>query len=225
MKTRKRIVYIIALFSFLFSYFYFIPNIVGAESIEDEVVIDRYPEEAIFKLENMKPGDTAYRTLIIQNNHDRDLLYTMQLVNLGEEKLYNELLLRITYKDEIVFYGKLKDYTGVIDRPLSSNTEELVEFDLKFPEELGNEYQGLLAEFLLEFTARAASDSGIVGGVATGSGNPISGADGNGSSGITGGILPQTATSIFTYLLIGGVLLIIGGTASYLSKKKGPVNE
>lgn len=226
MKRRKSIVFIIALFSFLFFIFQVLPSNALAENPKDKIVIDHYPQEELFQVGNTKPGDYAYRTLLIQNNNDEDILYTMQLRNDGDQMLFNELILQITYLDELVFDGKLKDYDGVIDRPLTSKTEEVLGFELKFPEELGNEFQGKTAEFTLEFNARAASDSGLVGGIATGSGNPISGADGNGSSGTTkGGILPQTATNIFTYLLIGGGLLIIGGTVSYLSKKKSPVNE
>lgn len=226
MKRRKSIVFIIALFSILFFIIQIIPSIALAEIPEDQIVIDQYPQEELFQVGNTKPGDSAYRTLLIQNNNDEDILYTMQLRNDGDQMFFNELILQITYLDKLIFDGKLKDYDGEIDRPLTAKTEEILGFELKFPEELGNEFQGKRADFTLVFNARVASDSGLVGGIATGSGNPIIGADGDGSSGTAkGGILPRTATNIFTYLLIGGGLLIIGGTVSYLSKKKAPVNE
>lgn len=214
MERRRKPLYGLALFSFLLVLFYFSPNEIDADSKEDEVVIDRYPDEAIFRLENMKPGDFAYRTLTVQNNQGRDLLYTMKLENAGEPKLYNELLLQVNFDSETVFNGKLKDYKGIKDRSLHTKSEEILEFYLKFPEELGNEYQGLRADFIIDFTAKAGDDTGIVAGVVTENGNPIKGMNGS------GGKLPITATNIFTYLLIGIFLIIAGGIASRLTGRK-----
>ena len=56
----------------------------------------------------------------------------MELTNEGDTKLYNELVLRIIYMNEIVFHGELEDYDGVMDCPLASMTEEGINFDLKF---------------------------------------------------------------------------------------------
>lgn len=190
-------------------------NAVSGKSAKEEIMIERYPDEAIYQLENMKPGDIAYRTLTIKNNNKRDLFYTMELNNVGDPALYNELLLRIMYLDEVVFYGKLKDYEGVVDRPLTAQAEEIIEFDLKFPEELGNEYQGLTAAFRFEFTARTADDESLISTIAKGEGDSLS----NPGKGI-GSVLPKTATHIFTYLFIGFLLLIIGGLISYLNERK-----
>lgn len=217
MERQRKPLYGLALFSFLLFLFCFSPNEVDADSKENEVVIDRYPDEAIFSLENMKPGDFAYRTLTVQNNQDLDLLYTMKLENTGELKLYNELLLQVSFDDETVFNGKLKDYQGMNDRLLHARSEEILEFYLKFPEELGNEYQGLRADFIIDFTAKAGDDSGIVAGVVTENGNPIKGIGGS------GGKLPSTATNIFTYLLTGIFLIIAGGAASRLTGRKKEV--
>lgn len=209
MKRRKRLLYITALFSFLFFSFYLLPHSAGAE-VDDEVVIDRYPQEELFKVENTKPGDHAYRSLLIQNNNNLDIFYTMQLRNDGDLKLFNELLLQITVLDEIIFDGKLKDFDGFMDRPLDTQSEETIGFNLKFPEELGNDFQGLRADFVLVFNARAAESSGLV--------TPLS-TEGK------GGMLPRTATNILSYLLIGGLLLTIGGIASYLSRKNKQIDN
>lgn len=217
MERRKNIIYGLVLWSFLLSLLVSLPCQASADS--DEVVIERYPDEAIFRLENMKPGDFAYRTLTIQNNHDRNIIYTMQLENQGDITLYNELLLQITFMDEIVFYGKLKDYKGINDRLLIAETEEMVKFELKFPEELGNEYQGLRAEFILDFTARAADESGTVAGVITELSNPIKGTNG------LGGKLPATATNTVLYLIMGISLVVLGGIVSRLSGRKREVNK
>lgn len=215
MKSEKHNMYIIALCSILFLNFYSFPGIVMAENAEDTIVIDRYPKEELFNIGNTKPGDYAYRPLLMQNNNDVDILYSIQMRNDGDEKLFNELLLQVTDSDGTIFDGKLKDFEGFIDRPLDAQSEETIDFKLKFPEELGNEYQGLIAEFVLVFHAKAASDIGLAKGAVNA-----------GSSGLVqGGTLPQTATNMFTYLVVGALLLLIGGAVNYLNSKKDQVNE
>ncbi|MHA6252384.1 LPXTG cell wall anchor domain-containing protein [Oceanobacillus sp. CAU 1775] len=219
MKKEKNILYIIALFSFLFVGFLILPNHVEADDATEEIVIDRFPSEELFYVENAKPGDYAYRPLLIQNNHDIDILYSMHIRNDGETKLFDELLLQVTFFDEIVFDGKLKDYEGYTDYPIGANKEVETGFKLMFPAELGNEFQNKKAEFTLVFQAVAKEAPSFVGGIST----EVGSGDSSTVKGIStneGSTLPKTATNIFTYILIGGLLIALGASVSYLSKRE-----
>lgn len=238
MKNESFFKYIIALFSLLLISYPFYPSIAIAENEEDRVTIDRFPHEELFQVFDTKPGDSAYRTLLLQNNHEEDIVYTMQIRNdwIKDSKnparldLYPELLLKIMDENEVLFDGKLKEFSGVIDRPLASNTEEEIGYEIKFPEELGNEYQGAWTNFSLVFIANLTEETGLVAGISTnvGSGNGSNvGAGGMGSgtsvkgvSTTEGSSLPQTATNMFTYLLIGGLLIATGGIIVYLNKRE-----
>lgn len=230
MKSEPYFKYIIALFSLLLACYPLFPSIVVAEDEEDRITIDRYPHEELFHVFDTKPGDTAHRTLLLQNNHEDDIVYTMQIRNDWEADskyperldLYPELLLKIMDGNEILFEGKLGNFSGIIDRPLAEDTEEEIGFTLKFPEELGNEYQGAWTNFSLVFNAKLTREPGLVAGISTdvGSGGQGSGTSVKGISTTEGSSLPQTATNIFTYLLIGGLLIATGGFVIYLNKRE-----
>ncbi|MCG5104016.1 hypothetical protein [Oceanobacillus alkalisoli] len=212
---RRLFIHVPVVFLLTLCFWTFEVNPVSGNTATKEVSIERYPDEVLFQLENMKPGDAAYRTLAIKNIHNQDITYTMELHNAGDPTLYDALLLRVMYLDEVIFYGKLKDYEGIVERPLKSHTEETIEFGLEFPQELGNEYQGLNAAFHLEFTAKAIIEESVGAATLKGEGKPQF-SNGKG----VGFPLPRTATHLFTYLLIGLFLLFIGGIIGYSNKRK-----
>ena len=67
----------------------------------------------------------------------------MQLQNSGEEKLFNELLLEIKAGDKELYQGKLAAFKSLPERKLTSGTEENLDITIRFPEHLGNDFQGL----------------------------------------------------------------------------------
>ncbi|MYL60415.1 LPXTG cell wall anchor domain-containing protein [Virgibacillus halodenitrificans] len=174
---------------------------VTAEEEEKELAINVLPGDVLFNVNNMKPGDWAPRTITIQNNGIKDFTYQMSLRNDGEDKLFNELLLEINDSKSVLYEGKLEDFTKLSPRNLSTSRQEVLEVTVIFPEYLGNEFQGLDAEFSILFTAEGkTSELAEVS---------VDGMIGSGNS-QTQSFLPNTATGIFNLLLVGAVLLISG---------------
>ncbi|WP_087972556.1 LPXTG cell wall anchor domain-containing protein [Oceanobacillus rekensis] len=191
---------------------------------EDKITIDILPEEVLFNVDNMKPGDWAPRTVIVQNNGGLNFDYYVSVEPNGDsKKLYNELIVEIHDADQLLYNGHLKDFSGLPPRSLESTTEEELNFTIRFPVHLGNDYQGLDANFSILFTAEGMEDVGkndsdeqSVAGAVSSDGNSSSG----GSSSSFGGLpLPNTATNIFNFLIIGA-LLIIGGSLIILYNRK-----
>ncbi|MYL44691.1 LPXTG cell wall anchor domain-containing protein [Virgibacillus halodenitrificans] len=176
-------------------------NSVTADEEEKELAINVLPGDVLFNINNMKPGDWAPRTITVQNNGIKDFTYQMSLRNDGEEKLFNELLLEINDSKTVLYEGKLADFTKLSDRDLSTSKQEELEVTVIFPEYLGNEFQGLDAEFSILFTAEGKTSQ-----LAEVS---VDGMIGSGNS-QTQSFLPNTATGIFNLFLSGAVLLISG---------------
>lgn len=176
-------------------------NSVTAEEEEKELAINVLPGDVLFNINNMKPGDWAPRTITVQNKGIKDFTYQMSLRNDGEEKLFNELLLEINDSKTVLYEGKLADFTKLSDRDLSTSKQEELEVTVIFPEYLGNEFQGLDAEFSILFTAEGKTSQ-----LAEVS---VDGMIGSGNS-QTQSFLPNTATGIFNLFLSGAVLLISG---------------
>lgn len=174
---------------------------VVAEEEGREIAIDVLPGDILFNVHNMKPGDWAPRTITVQNNGTKDFTYQMSLRNDGEEKLFNELLLEINDSKTVLYEGKLADFTKLSPRNLSTSKQEKLDLTVIFPEYLGNEFQGLDAEFSILFTAEGKKSQ-----LAEVS---VDGMIGSGDS-QTQSFLPNTATGIFNLLLVGAVLLISG---------------
>ncbi|MCG1026827.1 LPXTG cell wall anchor domain-containing protein [Virgibacillus halodenitrificans] len=176
-------------------------NSVTADEEEKELAINVLPGDVLFNINNMKPGDWAPRTITVQNKGIKDFTYQMSLRNDGEEKLFNELLLEINDSKTVLYEGKLADFTKLSDRDLSTSKQEELEVTVIFPEYLGNEFQGLDAEFSILFTAEGKTSQ-----LAEVS---VDGMIGSGNS-QTQSFLPNTATGIFNLFLSGAVLLISG---------------
>lgn len=189
---------------------------------EDKITIDILPKEVLFNIDNMKPGDWAPRTVIVQNNGILDFDYYVSMEPNGDSlKLYNELTVEISDGEQLLYNGYLKDFNELSSRSLESFTEEELNFTIRFPEHLGNDFQGLSANFSLLFTAEGENndvDEQSVAGAVSSNGNSSSGGL-NSSTNFGGFPLPNTATNIFNFLIVGA-LLIIGGSLIILYNRK-----
>ncbi|WP_068673105.1 LPXTG cell wall anchor domain-containing protein [Oceanobacillus sp. Castelsardo] len=176
---------------------------------EEKLSIEVLPAKELFDVSNMKPGDWAPRTTTIRNNGEVGFEYTTSVKPNSESlKLYNELLLEVWDGNEELYNGKLSEFTGFPLRVLSPNEEEELEYTVRFPEHLGNEFQGLDAKFTIYYTAEAedTEESGV---------ESVTGTIDSGNS-TDGGILPNTATNMFAFLLIGMLLITVGSIVGLL---------
>lgn len=189
-------------------------TVAAEEENEQEITINILPEDVLFDIPNMKPGDWAPRTVVIQNNGDMEFEYVTTLRNESEsEKLFNELVLEVSDGEGELYNGKIADFNALSARFLAPSNEEELRFTVRFPEHLGNEFQGLAAQFSLIFSAEGnQSDTDEV---------VSEGTIGSGDSDASGGSrLPDTATNMFNLLLIGGLLLAVGGFLIAYNRKK-----
>jgi len=190
----------------LLSGIYFFPvTSVFAEGENDtnknDIDIILTPKDTLFDISNMKPGDWAPRTITVKNGN-KDFDYQMQVQNNGDNKLFNELLLEIKANGQELYLGKLAAFKSLPARKLTSGTEENLDITIRFPEHLGNDFQGLQSAFAFTFTAEG-KDSTPVQAMTLGqidSGGPTS----------AGFSLPATSTNIFNLMLFGTVL-VAGG--------------
>lgn len=194
-------------FLLLFSVICFYPvtsvfaNLDNGET-ENDVVIGLSPEDNLFDISNMKPGDWAPRTIAVQNSGNKDFVYHMELQNSGEKKLFNELLVEIKAGDTELYQGKLADLKSLPERNLTSGTEENLDITIRFPEHLGNDFQGLTSAFVFSFTAEG-KDSAVVQAMTKGQVASVSTTTAESS-------LPNTTSTIFNLILFG-TLLVVGG--------------
>ena len=189
----------------------FLPFLANPAAAEDRISLDVLPEDILFQVEDMKPGDWAPRTTVVQNNGQEDFFYSMYIESEGTDKLFNELLLEITVSETVLYNGKLADFKSLEERNLEPGGEEELEVTIRFPGELGNDFQGLNSVFSFIFTADSQIDdtSVEVGGfVGSDDDSSIPGSAGTSTGG--GGVLPDTATNIFLFLILGAVILLNG---------------
>ena len=176
---------------------------------EEKLSIEVLPDKELFDVSNMKPGDWAPRSTTIRNSGEVSFEYTTSVKPDSESlKLYNELLLEVRGADEELYNGRLSEFSGFSPRALSPNEKEELKYTVRFPEHLGNDFQGLDAKFTIYYTAEAeeSNESGVEAVTGT-----IESGEGSG-----GGILPNTATNMFAFILIGTLLISIGSIVSLL---------
>jgi hypothetical protein len=207
MKRKKIILSLIVVLLIGFS-----PFLANTAAADNRISLEVLPEDILFQVENMKPGDWAPRTTIVQNNGQEAFFYSMYIESEGTDKLFNELLLEITVSEIALYNGKLADFKNLEERNLEPGEAEELEVTIRFPEELGNDFQGLNSVFSFIFMADSQIDdtSVEVGGfVGSDDDSSISGGAGS-STGGGGGVLPDTATNIFLFLILGAVILVNG---------------
>ena len=172
---------------------------------QKEIDIATSPHKIFFNLSNLKPGDHITKILTVHNNGKQDFnyLFSNNFVT-GSEKFYNELLLKVSDSNKVLYEGKLKDFHKLDARGLKNGTEEELVFAVEIPFELGNEFQGVGCEFQFKLYVE-----GTLGGVL-----PVDGPK-----------LPNTAAGMFNLMALGAAL-IIGGFIFYsvLNKRRQDIN-
>ncbi|QUW21204.1 hypothetical protein JSQ81_15520 [Sporosarcina sp. Marseille-Q4063] len=172
------------------------------ETDKKDINITLSPTDSLFNVSNMKPGDWVPRTITVTNSGSKDFTYQMGSQNDGETKLFNELLLEVKADEKELYQGKLADFKSLPARKLVSGSEESLDITIRFPEHLGNDFQGLGAAFIFNFTAEGNNTTPVQ---AATKGHIESG--GPAQAGFS---LPDTATNLFTLLLLGAVLMVSG---------------
>ncbi|WP_156288283.1 M73 family metallopeptidase [Oceanobacillus salinisoli] len=157
----------------------------------DQVInLTTIPSEVFFDMTNLKPGDYMQKELIVQNDGEQDFEYIFNNQFLsGSRKLYDELLLRAESKTEVLFDGKLTEFSGLESRFLPTGESETLKFFIEMPYELGNEFQGLTSVFQFELSVSGEQEA---------------------LSTTTNSRLPDTATNIFSLLLMGALIVSSG---------------
>ncbi|MUK89070.1 hypothetical protein GMD78_11865 [Ornithinibacillus sp. L9] len=174
-----------------------------------EIDITLSPSDVLFDIDNMKPGDWAPRSIVIQNSGKFDFNYQMSVQNEGSERLFNEFLLEIKDDSDELYNGKLADFERLPIRELEASSEEELEIIVRYPEHLGNEFQGLDSQFTFIFTAEGTEDTDINDRDEENIESSVgSDDDANGTG--SGSALPNTATNMFNIVLIGSILLGMG---------------
>jgi LPXTG-motif cell wall-anchored protein len=170
-----------------------------------EIKIATSPEDSLFNVTNLKPGDWMDRTLTIHNNGQKDINYilTTEMVN-GSDKFYNELQLKVADKDKVLFEDKLKDLNKLEPRFIGKNNSEQLFFTVTVPEELGNEYQGLGCEIQFKFFVE-----GTLGELF-----PMDGAK-----------LPNTGTNSFNFIMLGLAFVLTGILIQFIQWRKRIARE
>ena len=172
------------------------------DKAENDVAISLSPNEKLFDITNMKPGDWAPRTLTVTNSGDADFVYQMQLQNSGEKKLFNELMVEIKAGDIELFQGKLAELKSLPGRKLISGSEENLDITIRFPEHLGNDFQGQSSVFVFSFVAEG-KDNTTVQAMTKGQVASVGPTPSELSQ-------PTISTNIFIFILAGTLLVVSG---------------
>lgn len=192
---------------------------------KSEIAISLSPSDVLFNVENMKPGDWAPRTLTVINDGKNDFHYQISVTNEGEAKLFNELLIELEGVEGMLYEGKLAELETLPKRFLAANTDEELDITVRFPEHLGNEFQGLAVHFNMSFVAEAdnrnpgTGDSDGEDNSSTDKDVKHVGGKINDGDNTAGSPLPKTATNMFHYLLIGTCLLLAGIIILIISRR------
>ncbi|WP_090988714.1 LPXTG cell wall anchor domain-containing protein [Bacillus sp. OV322] len=230
-------VLIVAALLVIYSFIY--PSV--SEASEQEIDIATSPDQFLFKVGNLKPGDWMPREITISNEGKRDFnYYSFVEKKHSEKELFENLTLSVQDKNNHFLYkGKLADFKGFPPRFLKSGKSETLLFTVKMPDELGNEFQGSAAAALFKFYAEEPDS--VVTPPPGDNNDPGTPPDQTGSNpgqpgsipeqpqnadtkhtdhNQTGEKLPDTATDTYNILLAGVFLTLSGGTLLILQKRK-----
>jgi LPXTG-motif cell wall-anchored protein len=166
-----------------------------------------------FEVSNLKPGDWIPRDITVTNDGQFDFKYTVRLGKTNSIKgLLEELDFLISNGSVILYEGKVEGFKGLPPRELSAGSKEDLFFQVTMPYELGNEFQGSSAELEIIFLAEGKEDNTVI--------QPDPEKEPPETDAVVTpeivNKLPNTATINYNLLFIGGLLICLGGTMSYL---------
>lgn len=170
------------------------------DTTNKEVDLTTSPSRILFDLTNIKPGDSVIRNLKIYNNGATDInvIVTNKFLS-GSQIFYNQIDLEIQDQGETIYKGKLNRFKKLSPQLLKSKRNKDLNFQIRVPLEIGNEYQGLDSEFQFKLYAE-----GTLGGLLPANGPK----------------LPETGTNMFNFLVSGIVLFFIGIFSYFYQMRK-----
>lgn len=167
---------IVTITSILF-FFLLGPNTVAAQQKELDISTSASLNGYIFEVGNLKPGDWMPRNITIINEGKKDFKYTAvvgekksiigKIFGVSKKGLLEVLDLEVREGNKtgnVLYQGKLEDFTGFPPRYLSTGSSETLFFEVRMPYDTGNEYQDASAEveikFLAEIVTNGEDDNG-----------------------------------------------------------------
>ncbi|NMH67631.1 LPXTG cell wall anchor domain-containing protein [Bacillus sp. RO3] len=195
-----------------------LPNFVFSAGNRD-LGLDISANNLLFNTGNMKPGDSISKNLTIQNNGKEDFEYMIEVLNEVKEKdiLFKELEITVLRGEKPIYSGKLKDIGSLEPVLLKIQTQDHLFFTIEMPYELGNEYQGVVTEFMIRVVAQVSGDE-----TSTPT-SPQVDSENNENPTVPvfsqGPSLPNTGTNIYSILLLGAILITTGLTFIFINKR------
>lgn len=175
----------------------------GEKEVDNnEIEISLSPNDTLFDISNMKPGDWAPRSITVENSGNNDFDYHIEVQNQGVNQLFNELLLEVKAGEKELYQGKLAEFISMPARKMISGNEEILDFTIRFPEHLGNDFQGVQSKFVFTFTAEGKDSLPVQA--------TTQALIDSGDTALAGVSLPATSANIFNLMLIGSVF-VVGG--------------
>lgn len=238
MKKRSLRILMRIVYSVVFVILCLSPSIVLAETNVD---LSTSPQSVLCSVDNVKPGDWAERGITVQNTGDANFEYTAYPhFKSGEQKLYEQLQLRVEASGKELYAGNLADFNMLGKRALANGEQEQLLFTLSLPASTGNDYQQLSVDFEMIFLATNATtppvdepedpDTPTEPGDHQPNPGDETGTPSNDQNGVnersettangSNEKLPDTATMMTQYMVIGGILVVGGGAAYYAGRKK-----
>ncbi|TDQ42065.1 LPXTG cell wall anchor domain-containing protein [Aureibacillus halotolerans] len=145
-------------FALMLALFLLVPQFTAAAL--QEVDIGLLPEQRLYFLKNLKPGDTAVKTLKVNNQGRRAFTYQAyaeypENLEGASNSFYRQLEITVVDDSERVLYtGALAEFDHFRRaRSLRAGSSEELTFKVHFPWESGNEFQGKKTGVNLTFYA------------------------------------------------------------------------
>ncbi|NIK11913.1 LPXTG cell wall anchor domain-containing protein [Alkalibacillus almallahensis] len=181
----------------------------------DDHLFSVSPDDVMFEVDQLKPGDYMTETVRVENHHESPLVVIGDSEYLhGSNYIYEQL--ELTVKDDqqtILYQGSLANFIESEMVTLDVEDEEELLFHVEFPMESDNSYQGLNIGVQLSFSTQLVEDNESVPGEEDRF-LPFTGGS------LPGGLLPQTGETIpYPYYVIG-VLLVSAGICLMLWHKR-----
>ncbi|MDQ0158071.1 LPXTG cell wall anchor domain-containing protein [Alkalibacillus salilacus] len=181
----------------------------------DDDLFSVSPDDVIFEVDQLKPGDYMTETVRVENHHEAPLVVTGDAKYLhGSNYIYEQLDLTVKNdQQKVIYQGSLANFIESEMVTLDVEDEEELLFHVEFPMESDNSYQGLNVGVQLSFSAQieenaesVASDEDRL--------LPFTGGS------LPGGLLPQTGETIPYLYYVIGTLLVSSGICLLLWHKR-----